>query len=231
MDSNTLIGDIKGIGPKTEGYYHKLGLNKAEDLLFYYPRDYIKYDRPQTLSDDKVGEVCFFCAKISKKPLGKKAGKLSIVTAYLQTGSEIVSAVWFHMPYLTKSLKVGNSYIFGGLIQKRGSYYHIEQAQIFSEDKYAELLESLQPIYPLTKGLTNQALIKSVHQVLDNLNVNNYEITKGLFDKNDDLKDLSNSEISIQEAFYNIHFPKSFDYLLKAENVLYLMNSFYLFLN
>lgn len=228
MDSNTLIGDLKGIGPKTEGYYHKLGLNKAEDVLYYYPRDYIKYDRPQALSQDKVGEVCFFYAKILKQPLLRRAGKTSIVSATLICGEITVSAVWFHMPYLVKSLKAGSTYIFGGILQMRGNHYHVEQPQIFTEEKYRDLLESLQPVYPLTKGITNQALVKVVHQVLDNLNLNNYEITNDLLKDYDDFKDLTEQGISISEAFYNIHFPKNFESLLKAKKRL-VFDEFFLF--
>ena len=54
---------IKGIGKKTKMLFEKLGVETAEDLVTYYPRDYIKYpcvvEKIKDLEEEKM-YLCFF---------------------------------------------------------------------------------------------------------------------------------------------------------------------------
>lgn len=218
MELNTKAIDIKGIGPKTVELYKKLGLIEAEDFLYYYPRDYMLYNSPVKLSDEYLGEMIFFRATICKQPLLRRAGKLQIVTTSLLSDGVEVRAVWFHMPYLTKSLKAGMTYIFRARLDKKGNLYSVEQPLIFSEEKFAELVNTLQPIYPLTKGLSNQSLIKTVKYVLENTVVNETLDVDSTFGK-----------INKKDALYSIHFPSSIEELKKARKKL-VFEEFFFFL-
>lgn len=222
MELNTDILELKGIGQKTVTPYHKLGIHSFEDLLYYYPRDYVKYEQVKPLGEEQLDEVCFFKAKVVKQPLMRRAGKLQIVTAQLLAGDAAVSAVWFHMPYLTKSLKAGKEFVFRGVLQKQGGRFHVEQPSIFTEEQYETLLDTLQPVYPLTKGLSNQALCKSVRQVLLQADI----------PKENPLSDPVLEDeplISKKEALLNIHFPKDYEELLCARKRL-VFDEFFLFL-
>lgn len=213
MELNTKAIDIKGIGPKTVELYHKLGLDEAEDFLYYYPRDYMMYDSPIEISDKYLGEIIFFSARVCKQPLLRRTGRLQIVTTTLLSNGFEIRAVWFHMPYLTKSLKAGTSYIFRARLDKKGNLYSVEQPLIFTETKYAELRDTLQPIYHLTKGLSNQSLIKTVRYVLDNVTV----------------PDRLNFDFNKKDAISAIHFPKDMNELVIARKNL-VFEEFFLFL-
>lgn len=222
MDLKTDLIELKGIGKKTITPYHKLGIYSFEDLLYYYPRDYMKYEKVKPISEELLGEICFFKAKITKQPLMRRSGKLQIVTTLLLAGDIPVSSIWFHMPYLTKSLKVGKEFIFRGLLQKQGNHFHVEQPSIFSEEQYKTLLDSLQPVYPLTKGLSNQSLCKSMRQVLIQADIPEENILS-----NADIED--ESLISKKEALLHIHFPKDCEELRNARKRL-VFDEFLLFL-
>lgn len=166
MDKNTDIRYLKGIGDKTAGLYHKVGIYTYGDLMYYYPRDYLRYKEPVCVNDDLLGSFSFISVTITKHPLMRKAGKMAVVSTEVLSGKRYIKAVWFHMPYLTRSLKTGAQYVFAGTLKKSGSNYLLEQPLIFTLRDYAELKNTLQPIYPLTKGLSNNAVRKAVKQAL-----------------------------------------------------------------
>ncbi|MBO4902516.1 MAG: ATP-dependent DNA helicase RecG [Lachnospiraceae bacterium] len=216
MDLNTATIELKGIGPKTVKSYEKLGLHKAEDFLYYYPRDYMKYDPLTTLSEECVDEIVFFQATVVKRPLLKRAGRMQIVTAALANEGTEVSAVWFHMPYLTKSLKVGETYVFRARIGKRGMFFHVEQPLIFKMEDYRKIEGTLQPIYALTKGLSNHALTKVIKGIFEGVS----------FDPAEDAELFSPKK----ETLYAMHFPADLKQLLEAREKLVYEEFFYFIL-
>ncbi len=222
MKPETELINLKGIGPKTVDLYHKLGLYTTEDLLLFYPRDYMKFEAAKILCDELVSQVCFFKATVMSQPLMRRAGKLQIVTAKLKAGDSVVTAVWYHMPYLTKSLLIGKTFIFKGTIEKKGACYHVEQALIYTEEQFLSLENTLQPVYSLTKGLSNQAICKSVKQVLEGVELPEY------MDFSVD-NPSNQSDISYQDALSQIHFPTNEDLLLEARRRL-VFDEFFLFI-
>ena len=75
------ITNLKGIGQKTAGLYNKLGIFSYEDLLYYFPRDYIKYEDTKSISDASVGEIVSVKWRIVKQPLIKHVKRFKIVSA------------------------------------------------------------------------------------------------------------------------------------------------------
>ena len=203
MDKEQDILKLKGIGDKTAELYHKVGIYTYGDLICYYPRDYIKYDEPVTPSTDKIGSYCFIKGRISKRPLLKRAGKMSVVSASIECNGGPVRAVWFHMPYIAKSIRLGEVYYFGATLKKNGNQYSMDQPLILKSDDYEALKNTLQPIYPLTKGLTNNSVRKAVKQVLSQY-------------KSPDMI----GDMSEEKALNGIHFPKDINELKEARETL-----------
>ncbi|MBQ7562659.1 MAG: ATP-dependent DNA helicase RecG [Lachnospiraceae bacterium] len=205
---NKDITEIKGVGEKTAELFHKLGVFSCEDLLYYFPRDYVRYDDLVPLSGEKQGEVLAFKAVVEKRPLLRRAGRLTIVSAKLyqtETRAEI-DAIWFNQPYLTRNLKPRSSHIFYGRLYQSGKRLCIDQPLIFTEEQFEEIKNSLQPVYPLTKGLSNNTVKKSVKRLLT---------------------DISSKED--QADFTSIHFPKSFEELRQARER-FVYDEFFLYL-
>jgi len=197
MDLRDNINNLKGVGEKTSTLYEKLGVITLEDLLHYYPRDYVYYDK---ICDDEhieINKLLAFRATLISRPLVKKVRKLHITSAKLNMNGKAVSATWFHMPYLNKSLKVGESYIFRGKLSCEGDHYHTEQPLIFTLEAYSKLSEKIAPVYPLTKGLSNNNIVKHM---------------KNGFTQADSSQ--------IEDGLYDIHFPSDYDCLLRARNKL-----------
>ena len=45
------IKTIKGVGDKTAAVFARLGVETVQDLLLYYPRNYVAYENPVDISD------------------------------------------------------------------------------------------------------------------------------------------------------------------------------------
>ena len=203
MEKNQDIRFLKGIGDKTALTYHKVGIYTYGDLMYYYPRDYIKYGIPVDVSDDLEGRFVFINVRVASRPLLKRAGRMAVVTCRVSSKDNTINAVWFHMPYMTKSLKPGEAYVFAGTLKRKGSFLSMDQPLVFTLSAYEKIKDTLQPIYPLTKGLTNNSLRKAIKQVLD---INND--TKLLYGRPEN------------EVLRAIHFPQDTESLKKAREAL-----------
>ncbi len=220
MDSVPII-KLKGIGEKTQGYFHKLGIESTKDLVFYYPRNYLVFEEPIAVKDVNPGCLQAVLLQIKKIHSLKKARNLTIlnIDAYDNTG--MVGLVFFNMPYLAKVFKPGASYVFRGNVTQKGTSLCMEQPAYYACGDYYDLIGMLQPQYALTKGLSNATIKKAVLQVLEE-----YLSVEEVFPQ----EMLSNLHlISLPEAIQNMHFPRNTEQLEKARKRL-AFQDFFLFL-
>lgn len=172
MNINESVGKLKGVGVKTEQLYAKLGIYSIADLLEYFPRAYDSYE--EALSVDKAleGTTCAVMGTITKKPALSGNKKLPIVSLILQENGASLKLVWFRMPFLKNKLLPGSHYVFRGKIIRKREAFVMEQPQIYTYAEYKNLLGCLQPVYPLTKGITSKNLAKMIKQAFDEIDLN-----------------------------------------------------------
>jgi ATP-dependent DNA helicase RecG len=60
------------------------------------------------------------------------------------------------MPFLKSTLKPGMRYVFRGKVAAKNGAISLEQPAMYTLAQYNEVKGSMQPIYPLTKGLSNK---------------------------------------------------------------------------
>ena len=127
-----------------------------------------------------------------------------------------------NMPFLKNSLKLGSRYIFRGrLVNKRGGWL-LEQPKIYTQAEYRELAGTMQPIYPLTKGLSNNTVVKAVRQALE-------QYSTGL--EKEYIPDYIRKRYNLAEhnfSVVNIHFPKTMEEYVQARHRL-AFEEFFLF--
>ena len=70
------------------------------------------------------------------------------------------------MPFILRTLHMGTRYIMRGRVINKNGRYRLQQPKLLSEEEYHKLLSKLQPVYPLTAGLTNHAVSKAVANAL-----------------------------------------------------------------
>lgn len=198
------IKSIKGVGNKTAELFGKLNIYTKQDLIKYYPRNYDCYEEPVLVEDiDKKKVVAIKCY-ISANPRIIPNSRMSIVSvsAKDECGNPI-KLVWFNMPFLKSKFKPGMIFVFRGRIIYKGTEVHMEQPEIFTLEQYQKKQSELQPIYGLTKGLTNNAVIKAMHTLLDNYDFEEEYLPDKVIKKY--------NFCGYKEAILNIHFPQKLE--------------------
>ncbi len=201
------ITSLKGIGEKSAALFHKLNIYTIEDLMRHYPRDYESYDMPvgvRMVERDTLQSIRLSIKKIEGV---KKVRNLQILNAVGGDSENSIFLTWFNMPFLRNKLSSGQVIVRGIPFIKNGRLT-MEQPEVFTLEEYEKKQGQLLPVYPLTKGLTNNAITKAVKQVIDSGMLKKEYLPIGI-----------RKEYELAEYNYavsTIHFPKKFDDLVYA---------------
>lgn len=161
MELDSDIRNIKGIGEKTAVNYRRLGINTVGDLIMHIPRGYEEYKEIVAVKDAPLDCNVIIEGVLSGRPAVKTIRNRRIVTASLKSDGDILGLVWFNMPFLANSLRVGTYYILRGKITIKNGERRMVQPKFLTKEEYYNRLHKLIPIYNLTEGLTNNSLMKS----------------------------------------------------------------------
>lgn len=172
MNEQTSIHELKGIGDKTESLFHKVGVKNIGDLLRYFPRGYDVYEKPVPISELEMGRIYTISGVIQGRvQLAGRPG-MQITTIVVKDDSGSLKVIWYRMPFLKNTLSDHQEIILRGRVSQKKGQKVMEHPELFVPvSSYAAKLDCLQPIYPLTAGLTNNMIIKSVKQALDCLDL------------------------------------------------------------
>ena len=172
MDEDSSIREIKGIGEKTEALFQKLGVNTAGDLLRFYPRAYDIYEDPVTVSELEEGTVAAVEGCVYGNIQVSPNRKLQTTTAMIKDVTGTLKVLWFRMPFLRNTLRSGSHIIVRGRVVSRRGSLVMEHPEIFQPaGKYQEKLHTMQPVYPLTAGLSNLTVSKAVREVMEHVHL------------------------------------------------------------
>lgn len=215
------IESIKGVGSKTASLLKKLDIETIEDLLHYYPRDYQKAQPLIKLSDIQPEMNISVYASIDHTLSLQYIKRLQMVSGSISDETGSIQVRWFNMPYLRNSLKPGYPYVFCGKVVQKGNRLILEQPSVYPLEKYHEIAKSLQPVYALTKGITNAGISKLVKEVL-----------KGVSLTQDPLPEDIRKQYQLSEydfAMEQIHFPMDESHMLLARRRI-VFEEFFLFI-
>ncbi len=165
------VTEIKGIGEKTAALFHRMGIHTVEELLSYYPRTYERFEEPVTFANLEEGIQQAVYGDIKKQLEVKKARGLTIATTTLVEFGTSLQLSWYNMPYLRNTLKPGSNYIFRGLVQRRRGRLVMDHPQLYKPEEYESRIFVLQPVYSLTRGVSNKTIAKAVKQALEKLDL------------------------------------------------------------
>ena len=174
------VARMKGVGSARAELMAKLGIRRACDLLFYFPRDYLEVvlRRDATaLTDDAVqsiaGEILSFSVRRTRRG--------PIVTLNVDVKGDVVQAIWFNMPYIANSFRQGRPLILTGKPKKNQGFWQFSHPKLTyldtgldvpwsADDASSELEEKfVLPVYSLTEGLTQAQLQRAVRGALETL--------------------------------------------------------------
>ena len=199
---------IKGIGPKSAALFEKLGVKRIEDLLYFYPSRYEEFEEPLPVRELQSGALKAVEVTLQGEPVLKRFKGRVMTTVIVGDVTGNIRAVWFNMPYISKTLKSAVHYVMRGNISAKGGMMEIIQPKLYSRQEYQLITGRLLPVYHLVKGLTNNAITKAISAVIEDVEFPEDYLS---------LKERRELGVcSLTEALKTIHFPKNKDDVIKA---------------
>ena len=197
----TALTELKGVGHARAQAFFRIGIESAEDLIGYYPRDYEDRREFTPIAQIQRGQSVMIRAQLLNTPTTFRKGRLTITRARAADASGSIQLVWFNQAYLTKTLQAGLIYVFVGKADHKYNTLSLISPKFH---KGLEEERGILPIYPLGEGLTQTILRQTMRQALEQVGRQEYmpqEIRShyGLCEYN--------------YAVNQIHFPDSYESL------------------
>ena len=158
---------LKGVGPTKAKQFAALNIYTLEDLICHFPRAYEDRTRLVTISQLEVDKPACFKAVVMNTPRTNHIRKgLDITRVQVADHSGRLNLVFFNQKFTTEQLQYGNEYIFYGTLSGDYAGYQMTSPAFETPESQPVTTRRVLPIYPLTAGLTNAAIIKAVQQAL-----------------------------------------------------------------
>lgn len=206
MKLDTDIKYLKGVGERRAAMLSRLGVSDVNALVRLYPRVYEDWSRIKSINEAHIGEIC--CIKgIVGSPVRKNLIRkgLTLYKTEITDGSGIMGITIFNSRFAAEKLTEGDEFLFFGRVG--GNLYRKEMNS--PEIEPAEGADRIRPIYPQTHGINSKMIEKLVRTALT-------ECRDELVDPIPLWLREKYCLMNLPDSLWNIHFPKSPDYLEEA---------------
>ena len=204
------VAALRGIGEKKAAAFARLGVRTIGDLLRFYPRTYDDRRQLYTIQTLSLEHPCRFVGLIASEPVLSRLRSSKTILKFRvvdETGSIRIS--FFNMPYRLGMFRVGQMVQFYGraVLDEYGLSMVSPEFESVSGDEPPP--GYIVPVYSLTDGLTNKAVISAVRSALDACGKDATEPLPGSLLA-------AHGLMPISQALENIHAPVSDDMLTEA---------------
>ena len=195
------IKNLHQVGEKTSKILNKLGIFTEDDLINYYPYRYNVYNFSNELIDNSTLIINVI---IESNPIvsyiKKNFNRLSFRARY---NERIFNVVIFNRAYLKTNLTIGKN------ITIIGKYDFKKNIFTASDIKFNIINGQIEPVYHLTKGITNNTVSKIIKDNFNNIYIKD-SLPSNLVSKY--------NLLSKKDALYNIHFANDLKMVHYAKN-------------
>ena len=158
---------LKGVGPTKTKQLAQLNIHTLQDLICHFPRAY--EDRTKLITIDQLEPdvpACFRATVMSTPRTSHIRKGLDITRIQVADHTARLNLTFFNQKFTTDQLQYGSEYIFYGAVSGDYVGYGMTSPAFESLDATPVTTRRILPIYPLTAGLSNAAMLKAVRQAL-----------------------------------------------------------------
>ena len=158
---------LKGVGPSKAKQFAQLNIFTLRDLICHFPRGYEDRTKLTTIEKLEVDVPACFKAMVMNTPRTAHIRKgLDITKVQVADHTGRLNLTFFNQRFTTEQLQYGKEYIFYGAVSGDFIGYNMTSPVFESLDAPPVTTRRILPIYPLTAGLSNAAVVKAVQQAL-----------------------------------------------------------------
>lgn len=161
------IESLPGVGPKVAEKFAKLGVHKIVDLLFLVPHAYIDRRARPAIQQAKNGQVATFEVAVDRyDPPASRKQPYKVQTSN-ETGFLTLS--WFHanVQWVQRQLPLGSTRVVSGKVERFHDQLTMLHPDHILKPEEADTLPPVEPVYPLTSGLSPKTLRKAILVALE----------------------------------------------------------------
>ncbi len=171
LSASTPLQFIQGIGPQRVELFHRLGVRRATDLLFLFPRSYQDIAPYQSITElepglraSVTGQIVDMDQRVSFE------GRSSVGILLAIDGGGYVRCVWYNQPFRREQFSHGMRVIATGIAKSTGISFEMRHPEttILGVDQPLPEAKPI-PVYPLTEGLQQRHVAMAVAAVLEHL--------------------------------------------------------------
>ena len=158
---------LKGIGPGKAKQFANLNIFTLRDLICHFPRGYEDRTKLVTIDKLEVDVPACFKAMVMNTPQTRHIRKgLDLTRVQIADHTARLTVTFFNNKYAAENLRYGQEYVFYGAVSGDFIGYNMTNPVFEPLDSKPVTTRRVLPVYPLTAGLTNAAMLKAVRQAL-----------------------------------------------------------------
>ena len=158
---------LKGVGPAKAKQLAQLNIHTLQDLICHFPRGYEDRTKLVTISQLEVDVPACFRAMVMNTPRTAHIRKgLDITRVQVADHTARLNLTFFNQKFTTEQLEYGKEYVFYGAVSGDYGGYNMTSPSFESLDSPPVTTRRILPVYPLTAGLSNATMLKTIRQAL-----------------------------------------------------------------
>jgi len=163
------ITALPGIGPRNKALFERLAGSRVIDLLWHLPTGLVDRRRRPKIGEAPEGEIVTLEIRVETHEPG--AGSRSPYRVLVSDETGFLALVFFHprVDWLRRVLPPGERRIVSGRLERFHGAPQIAHPDYILPPEEAASLPALEPVYPLTQGLSRKQLHRAVAAVLERL--------------------------------------------------------------
>ncbi len=160
---------LAGVGPKTAGHFRALNVERPRDLLFTLPYAIVDRRLGDSVQGKESGSIVTVAVTVERHIAAPSRGRPHRVI--VSDKSTTFPLVFFHAnaEYLQRQLPVGQRRIISGKLEIFDGVAQIVHPDHILREAEQDELPAFEPVYPLTAGITQKIMAKSVAASLERL--------------------------------------------------------------
>lgn len=159
---------LKGVGVARAKQFAVLNIFTLEDLICHFPRGYEDRNQLVTIRQLQPGVSACFRAMVANTPRTAHIRKgLDMTKVQVADTTGRLNLTFFNAKYAAEQLQYGKEYFFYGAVNGDYAGYDMTNPVFEAVDAPPAVTRRILPVYPLTAGLSNAVMGKTIRQALE----------------------------------------------------------------
>jgi ATP-dependent DNA helicase RecG len=219
LDAPVMV--MTGIGERRSELLSKLNIETIRDFLRLYPRRYEDYSQLKTINRLEYGERVSLLATVWEAGGKPTRGRKHVFRVILSDNTGTLEVTWFNQSFLEGRIRPGMQLLISGKVDEYLGRLTMNSPEWEIIGRTEVTNARIQPIYPLTEGLTQRWMRSAMRRALG-------AWATRIPDALPDELRMEHQLLPLAQALWGVHLPDTQEHLTAAqrrmafEQVLYL---------